>query len=326
MKATDRALLVLDEDYLPVLMKLLEQAKSSIDIIAFSFAIGSASGKINKTSAPFQIAEKLIEIKRKFKSKIQIRLYIEGERETSDRNSITAEYLADHGIDVRYGTSHAKGFCIDKKYVLFGSTNLTHQSIIKNSEANLLLTDKDCVRGFELYFEHLWAGGRHGGITLPPPMIADGGFKKVLLEMIDTAKSSLEFSIFYFHVSEIEKAFIEAADRGVKVIGYIHDHAAFALSYVRRTHGTAERLRAGGINEIHYAPKNLFTHSKYLIKDRKELLLGTGNWLHEDIKVHPQLYVHLYNPELCKELARHLSGLVKASKKGETLTERNLSF
>lgn len=101
---------------------------------------------------------------------------------------------------------------------------------------------------------------------------------------------------------------IRAHERGVKVIGYIHDHAAFALSYVRRTHGTAARLKAAGIKSLSFGPNYLFTHSKYIIKDKKEVLLGTGNWLHEDVKIHPQLYVLL---DLAKALSKNLGKQMK---------------
>ena len=295
--------LVVDEKYFSVLMELLDHAKKSVDVLAFSFGIGSAAGRYTESGAPFKIARKLAELR---KRGVSVRLYIEGFRETADRNRVTGEYLKKLGIKVKYGSTHAKGFCVDGRFVLFGSTNLTHQSIVKNNETNLLLADAAAVEGFQKYFEHLWKGGEHGGVVLPLPMIADGGFKDELIELIDSAKSRLDFSIYFFHVTEIEKAFIRAHERGVHVRGFLHDHASFALSYVRRTRGTAERMRAAGIGDLHYAPKNLFTHSKYLIRDRREILLGTGNWLHEDIKVHPQLYIRLTDPRLARELSTHL--------------------
>jgi phosphatidylserine/phosphatidylglycerophosphate/cardiolipin synthase-like enzyme len=303
-------LLVVNENYLPVLLKLLDHAEKSIDIIAFSFAIGSAGGKLAPTTAPFEVAEKLVELKERLGKTLTIRLYIEGHRETTDRNRVTAEYLKKAGIKVKYGSTHAKGFCIDDRYVLFGSTNLTHQSMLKNNETNLFFDNADVAAGFRTYFTHLWNGGRHGQITLPPPLIADGAFKDALLQLMDRAKKRLEFSIYFFHHTELQEGLIRAHDRGVKVTGFVHDHAAFAMSYVRRTRGTVQRLRDAGISDLHFGPRHLFTHSKFLIRDRAELVLGTGNWLHEDIKVHPQLYVRLDNRALATELAEHLAAQI----------------
>ena len=305
-----KAQLVANDDYLPSLMLLLDQARTSIDIIEYSFAIGSAGGKIANTSAPFQIAEKLIAVKKKHK-KIDIRLYLEGHRETADRNRVTATYLKKHGVQIKFGSTHAKGFSVDGTYVLFGSTNLTNQSILKNNETNLFFEEPKVAEGFNDYFEHLWSGGKHGGIQLKAPMIADGGFKDAIVEMIDSAKKRLDFSIYFFHLSEIEHALIRAHERGVKVRGFFHNHTAFAMSYVRRTRGTAERFREAGLTDLHYGPTHLFTHSKFLLKDEKEIALGTGNWLHEDVKIHPQLYVRFEDAKLAKQMSKNLTQQIR---------------
>lgn len=303
--------LVADNHYLPTLMVLLDQARTSIDILAFSFAIGTTGGSIARTSAPFEIAEKLVELKKRYKSKISIRLYIEGVRETSDRNRLTAAYLKKHGIEVKYGSTHAKGFCVDGKYVLFGSTNLTNQSILKNNEMNLGFADPAAVSGFQLYFAHLWEGGEHGGTKLPPPMLADGDFKDEIISMINRAQARIDFSIYFFHHAEIEEALIWAHERGVKIRGFFHNHKSFALSFVRKTRATAERLSKTGISDLQFGPTHLFTHSKFLVKDRREIALGTGNWLVEDVEVHPQLYIHFENPALARKIASHLGKQIR---------------
>lgn len=236
---------------------------------------------------------------------------MKGRRETSIRNRVTAEMLKGLGVEVKYGATHAKGFCVDKRYVLFGSTNLTNQSLRKNHETNVLVDRPEVSQGFLNYFEHLWRGGGHGGIILKPPMYADGVFKDLLLQMIQSAKKSLEFSIYFFDHTEIRQAFIEAHKRGVRIKGFIHDHGSFALGYVKRTRRTIHILEASGISDLHFAPRTLFTHSKYLIKDRQEVAVGTGNWLREDVEIHPQLYIHLQDPTLAKELANHLHKQIK---------------
>ncbi|KHD87592.1 MAG: hypothetical protein OM95_13450 [Bdellovibrio sp. ArHS] len=236
--------LVTDDDYLGVLLDLLDTAKFQINILAYSFAIGSAAGKLNMSTAPYAIAEKLKDLKHQNPS-LRIRLYIEGVRDTSDRNLVTAQFLKRAGVEVMSGKTHAKGFSVDGRYVL--------------------------------------------------------------VEMIRSAKKSLEFSIYFFDHKEIRDAFIEAHRRGVKVKGFAHHHTAFALSYVRRTRRTIERLQEEGIDSLYFAPGSFFTHSKYLIKDRQEVALGTGNWLVEDVEIHPQLYIHLKNRDLAQQLAKHLA-------------------
>lgn len=300
---------ITDQNYLPTLLKLLSGAKKKIDILSFSFAIGSAGGKINFKSAPYQIAQKIKDIKKK-NPKIKIRFFTEGLRETVDRNKVTADFLEAAGVEVVYGSTHAKGFCIDNEIVLFGSTNLSHQSITKNREANLLIKDKKVAKEFTRYFEHLWNGGGHGGIKLKAPMLADGAFKDKLIAMIDQAKKRVEFSIYFFNHREIEKALVRAHERGVVVTGFIHQHMSFAYPYIRANRATVKRMKAGGIEDLHFGIPTTFSHSKYCVVDRKFVMLGTGNWLVEDVLIHPQLFIELSDPVIARALVKHLKSQI----------------
>lgn len=298
--------LIADQDYLDTLLNLLSKARHSIDILSFSFAIGSSAGKISHKGAPYKIAQKLKAIKEEYGDEIRIRFFTEGLRETADRNSVTAKFLEEAGVEVKYGSTHAKGFCIDQSIILFGSTNLTNQSIMKNHEANVLLEDAKASKEFLRYFNHLWKGGHHGDIVLRPPFIADGYFKDVLIDVINDAENQIDFSIYFFNHREIEEALISAHDRGVKVRGFIHQHLAFALPYIRANKATVKRMKARGIEELYFGDPGLFSHSKYLVADKKEVLLGTGNWLMEDVFIHPQLYYYSESPSLAKSLLKHL--------------------
>lgn len=299
-------LLVTNRDFLPIALKLIENARKSIDLLAYSFSIGSPGGRYNEKSAAYAVARALVTAKRNRGDDLEIRIYMEGSRETAARNQVTARYLKKAGIEVVMGTTHAKGFCIDGSYVLFGSTNLTDQSIRRNNEANLVTNRPQIIRGFEKYFDHYWKGGKHGGIRLPPPLLADGAFKPSLLKLIERAKSSLEFSIYFFDLDAVEEALIQAHRRGVVVTGFLHDHRSFALSYVQRTRATMKRLRRTGITELSLGPDDLFSHSKFIVADRKKFMLGTGNWLPEDVDTHPQLYIAMSQPKLADELAQFM--------------------
>jgi phosphatidylserine/phosphatidylglycerophosphate/cardiolipin synthase-like enzyme len=225
--------LVTDEDYLEAALALVAKARRSIDILAFSWGIGSVSGRLSFDGAPYKLAARIKELKEKRGDSLRVRLYIEGVRETADRNRVTADFLERAGVEVVYGSTHAKGFSVDGRYVLFGSTNFTNQSMVKNDEANLLIDDREIAAQFTRYFEHLWSGGVHGGLTLGGPLLADAEFKDALLEMIARARKRIEFSIYFFDHREIERALIAAHERGVKITGFIHQHFSFAMPYVR---------------------------------------------------------------------------------------------
>ena len=294
------ALLVTERDYLKVLFSLLDVAGKSADVLAYSFSTAGAKGP------PYEIAMKLRDLARR---KVKVRLYMEGTRDTQARNRVTAHFIK--GAEIKFGATHAKGFLIDKRYLLIGSTNLTAQSLLRNNETNVLVDDAAVAKEFARYFTHLWKGGGHGGCRLRQPLFADGAFKSELVRLIDGAKSRLEFSIYFFQQNDIERALRRAHDRGVKITGFVNQHRSFALSYVRRTRGTVSRLRAHGLADLHFDQPDMFTHSKYMIVDRKTVLLGTGNWLQEDVDVHPQLYLRLDDAKIARALAKHLNGQIR---------------
>ena len=71
-------------------------------------------------------------------------------------------------------------------------------------------------------------------------------------------------------------------------------------------------MRKAGLDDLHFAAPVRFTHSKYLVRDRAEVMLGTGNWLDRDVITYPQLYVRLAHPGLAKALVKHLHGQIAA--------------
>jgi hypothetical protein len=136
--------------------------------------------------------------------------------------------------------------------------------------------------------------------------LADGDFEPALVEMIDRARERIDFSIYFFDHPGIERAPIRARRRGVHVRGLVHTHASFAMSYVRRTQRTVHHLVDAGIADLHLGPPGLFTHQKLLLRDREEILLGTGNWLLEDVEIHPQLHVRFTHAALARRIAAHV--------------------
>ena len=144
------------------------------------------------------------------------------------------------------------------------------------------------------------------------PLLADGEFKDAILEMIARARKRIEFSIYFFDHREIERALIAAHERGVKITGFIHQHFSFAMPYIRRNRATISRMRAAGMEDLHFSDGSKFSHSKYIVCDREVIALGTSNWLVEDVELHPQLYVRLKDKPLAKELGAHLREQIAA--------------
>lgn len=84
--------LVVDQNTLSAIFKTLDSAEKSVNVIQVSFEIDS-KGKIDENLASFQIAKKLVEIKKKHGPEFPIRVYLEKNWETASRNKIAAEFL-----------------------------------------------------------------------------------------------------------------------------------------------------------------------------------------------------------------------------------------
>ena len=137
--------------YFGELTKLLAGAKTSIDIVQYNFFSESGNGK--------QIAQQLIELKKKNPA-LQIRLFIEADHgDGAARNQKTMKLLEAAGIEVVPDSdnivTHAKGVCVDSRYVLAGSHNLSNTWMGKNNEVSLSLDSPELAKAYEQYFERL---------------------------------------------------------------------------------------------------------------------------------------------------------------------------
>jgi phosphatidylserine/phosphatidylglycerophosphate/cardiolipin synthase-like enzyme len=100
-----------------------------------------------------------------------------------------------------------------------------------------------------------------------------------LLKGIHRAKKSVEILIFRFDLSEIERALVEAAERGV----FVHALIAFTNrggeEHLRRLE---TRLLEKGISVARTAGDLVRYHGKMMLVDRKELFLLAFNFTHLD--------------------------------------------
>ena len=183
--------------------------------------------------------------------------------------------------------------------------------MMKNNETNILSDDPLIIKGFDQFFENLWNDGKEDSINLDGPMLADGIYKSSILKAINSATKSLDFSIYYFNDSDIENALIQAFKRGVHVRGYLNQHKIPGSDLVEKNIQTVKRMREAGMNDLHFNLDNSFNHSKYIICDKNQIFLGTGNWNDSDVKNYRQLYVHLIDSRMALELSAHLDEQVR---------------
>jgi len=126
------------------LLALLESANESIDVEVFQFSY-----------EPFK--EELVEANERG---VRVRVILEPRLEGDD-NVETAEFLARHGVEVRWASlsfarTHSKFAVIDGKKVFVGSPNWSRSAMLKNREAAVITWGGSAVKEFVDIFAEDW--------------------------------------------------------------------------------------------------------------------------------------------------------------------------
>lgn len=150
-------------------------------------------------------------------------------------------------------------------------------------------------------------------------IIQPGDGVERMVKGIRKAKKSVEIMIFRFDRPEIERALIEAVERGLFV------HALIAFT----NRGGEEHLRqlemrflAGGITVARTAGDLVRYHGKMMIVDRKEVYILSFNFIHLDIDRSRGFGVVTRNTKLVAEAVK----LFEADTKRQTYTAGHAKF
>lgn len=135
-------------------------------------------------------------------------------------------------------------------------------------------------------------------------IVQPGDGVKPIVDAIDQAKERVEIAIFRFDRSEIEKALVRAAERGVLV------HALIAYTNrggERHLRQLEMRLLEKGITVARTADDLVRYHGKYLIIDRKQLLLLAFNYTYLDMEHSRSFGLVIKDEELVAEAVKLFS-------------------
>jgi phosphatidylserine/phosphatidylglycerophosphate/cardiolipin synthase-like enzyme len=133
------AVILTNEDFFPVLLKSIDEAKNEIIMAIFSFKAGKY-----KKSYPDQIAGYLEKaVKRGVKVFVVLERTDNEADELNIQNKKAGKFLEAKGIRVFYDspqkTTHTKLTVIDQKLILLGSHNFTQSALKYNNEISILL-------------------------------------------------------------------------------------------------------------------------------------------------------------------------------------------
>ena len=151
--------LVVDVQYFQVAKKMIQEAKSSIQVMMYEMVYYD---QYSNTPSNLLIKE-LVEAKKRG-VKVEVILEVkEEEDKTTIRNRQTGKILSDGGVEVIYDpffkTTHAKWIIADGQLTLLGSTNWTYHGLTSNNEVSALIRSKEVAKELTDYFNRVKATG-----------------------------------------------------------------------------------------------------------------------------------------------------------------------
>lgn len=145
--------------------------------------------------------------------------------------------------------------------------------------------------------------------------VLDNEYFSVALNEIKHAKKTIDlmmFELVYYPgrkgpSNQLINALINAKKRGVKVRILIEGGERFLGNrFVRKVRRTIDYIEPFGI-DIRRDPGGRTTHSKLLIVDTSNVLVGSTNWSYYSLTKNHETNVFISSKELAKEFTRYFS-------------------
>jgi phosphatidylserine/phosphatidylglycerophosphate/cardiolipin synthase-like enzyme len=132
-------------------------------------------------------------------------------------------------------------------------------------------------------------------------LIQPGAGVNPLVDAMNSAKKTIDIAIFRFDRKEVERAIINAANRGVQVRALI---AYTNRGGEKRLRDLEARLLAAGITVARTADDLVRYHAKYFIVDHRELHLLAFNFTYLDIEQSRSFGIVTTNKKVVEEASR----------------------
>jgi phosphatidylserine/phosphatidylglycerophosphate/cardiolipin synthase-like enzyme len=271
---------VVNRDYFPALMAMLATAKNRVDFIQLEWHYTPATvGKIQEA------------LRAAVKRGVRVRGIVDDNIPFNPRSVefLTKKFGVEAKLDTPDKMTHCKIFIVDGREVLLGSTNLTHNSMQRNNETNVLIRDPAVAAYFEDYFEKLW--GDSGAEPGLPPATSGGvtaftnrAYMDEVLPLFAGAKRSIKvlmYGVSYrpgrpqASVNRLVDALVDARARGVRV-RVLLDRSDYNKAINRVNEKTKEYLESKGV-EVRWDAEKVTSHAKLLCVD-DAVVIGSYNW------------------------------------------------
>ncbi|MFH2106893.1 MAG: phospholipase D-like domain-containing protein [Candidatus Micrarchaeota archaeon] len=125
------------------------------------------------------------------------------------------------------------------------------------------------------------------------------GAQQTIVDLIDSAGQSAYVEMYVFSSDELISSLVSAKKRGVDVRVIMEKHVMS-----EENTRTFERLKSAGI-EVRWASESFkLTHSKFIIIDKKTVLVGSHNWSRSALNFNREASVIISNLPLVSEFLK----------------------
>ena len=157
--AAEDVQLVTDVQYFQVAKKMIQEAKTSIQVMMFEMRYYD-----EHPNTPSNLLIKGLIDAKKRGVKVEVILEVrEDENRTTQASRRTGKMLSEGGVEVIYDplfkTTHAKCMIVDRELTLLGSTNWTYYALTNNNEVSVLIRSKEVTKALSDYFDRVKATG-----------------------------------------------------------------------------------------------------------------------------------------------------------------------
>ncbi|MFH1037205.1 MAG: phospholipase D-like domain-containing protein [PVC group bacterium] len=271
---------VVNREYLPAVLGMIEGARRSIDFIQLEFHYDPTVKKIQDA------------LKAAAARGVAVRGILEDDISFNPKsNTFLNQFGIKSTLDTPKKATHNKLFIVDGEKVLIGSTNLSGNSIDNNNESNVYVEDARLGAFFTAYFENLlkdsFAEPELETLEIPGiRTVVNRQHFDALRGMLDGARKRvrvLMYGMKYYtgqyaadsRTNRLIDALIDAHKRSVDV-KVILDRSNYNQTLNQINKATRTYLEAGGV-EVREDPEAVTTHAKVVIADDR-VMIGSANW------------------------------------------------
>ncbi|WP_372367126.1 phosphatidylserine/phosphatidylglycerophosphate/cardiolipin synthase family protein [Candidatus Uabimicrobium sp. HlEnr_7] len=296
---------ICNRKYFKTLKNQINNAQKSIDILGFSMKTNT---NVNK---------KIVSLLRHAKQRgVKVRVLLEGNSFVKSHNYNTVQKLLKIGAQAKVNTSryliHAKLAIFDNKYILFGSSNLTFQSLIFNNESNILINSESIAKFYVEYYASLWKNPNNkcsSTITINDSCYFYGDkYYSVVEDALKNAESEITVIMYYVYDKNLFllELLAKAKKRGVKIKILLEKttRKAFNSHIYMYNARVAKILKKYGIYKVSFDSTSKVTHSKILIVDGYKTIIGSNNWSKKNSFTH-QVGAVIHSKKIALSFEKH---------------------